>query len=222
VIEFTVKQIQIERYAATPSLSLKVRIAETSGQVVHAVALRCQVRIDPQRRGYDPGEAAGLVDLFGERVRWNDTLRSFLWMHTSTMVPGFTGETEASMPLPLSYDLEVAAGKYLHAVRDGDIPLSLMFSGTAFLRGDNGFQIMQIPWDSDQTYRMPVDSWREAMDQYFPGAGWIRVQRDTLDALLRVRSDLGLPNWEETFAAVLAKAGLGETGPPDPDRVGPS
>jgi hypothetical protein len=55
------------------------------------------------------------------------------------------------------------------------------------------------------------------MDQYFPGAGWIRVQRDTLDALLRVRSDLGLSSWEETFAALLAKAGLA-----DPDRVLPS
>jgi hypothetical protein len=219
MIEFTVNGIEIERYAATPSLALKVRIAETSGETVHTVALRCQLRIDPQRRGYDQGEAAGLLDLFGERVRWNDTLRPFLWMHTSAMVPGFTGETEATLPLHLSYDLEVAAAKYLHAVRSGDIPLSLMFSGTAFLKGNNGFQIQQIPWDTDQSYRMPASIWRDAMDQYFPGAGWIRVQRDTLDALLRVRSDLGLPSWEETFTAVLAKAGLWESGPPDPDRV---
>jgi hypothetical protein len=217
VIEFAVTRIEIERYAATPSLTLKVRIAETSGEPVHAVALRCQLRIDPQRRGYDQAEAAGLLDLFGDRMRWHDTLRPFLWLHTSAMVPGFTGETEATLPLPLTYDLEVAAPKYLHAVRSGDIPLSLMFSGTAFLRGDNGFQIRQIPWDTDQTYRMPAGVWREAMDQYFPGAGWIRMQRDTLDALLRVRSDLGLSSWEETFAALLAKAGLA-----DPDRVLPS
>jgi hypothetical protein len=217
VIEFAVTGIEIERYAATPSLTLKVRIAETTGEPVHAMALRCQLRIDPQRRGYDQDEAAGLLDLFGDRVRWHDTLRPFLWLHTSAMVPGFTGETEATLPLPLTYDLEVAAPKYLHAVRSGDIPLSLMFSGTAFLRGDNGFQIRQIPWDTDQTYRMPAGIWREAMDQYFPGAGWIRVQRDTLDALLRVRSDLGLSSWEVTFAAVLAKAGLA-----DPDRVPPS
>jgi len=217
VIEFAVTGIEIERYAATPSLTLKVRIAETSGEPVHAVALRCQLRIDPQRRGYDQDEAAGLLDLFGDRVRWHDTLRPFLWLHTSAMVPGFTGETEATLPLPLTYDLEVAAPKYLHAVRSGDIPLSLMFSGTAFLRGDNGFQIRQIPWDTDQTYRMPAGVWREAMDQYFPGAGWIRMQRDTLDALLRVRSDLGLSSWEETFSAVLAKAGLAV-----PDRVLPS
>ena len=217
MIEFAVNGIEVERYAATPSLSLKVRIAETSGTSVHAVALRCQLRIEPQRRGYDQGEAVGLLDLFGERARWTDTRRPFLWMHTSAMVPGFTGDTEATLPLPLSYDLEVAAGKYLHAVRDGDIPLSLMFSGTAFLKGNNNFQVLQIPWNTDLTYRMPARFWREAMDQYFPGAGWIRLQRDTLDALLRVRSDLGLPSWEETFTAVLAKAGLS-----GPDRVPPS
>jgi len=217
VIEFAVNGIDVERYAATPTLSLKVRIAETSGEAVHAVALRCQLRIEPQRRGYEQGEAAGLQDLFGDRSRWTDTLRPFLWMHTSTMVPGFTGETVATLPLPLSYDLEVAAGKYLHAIRGGDIPLSLMFSGTAFLKGNNGFQIAQIPWDTDLSYLMPASTWRSAMDQFFPGAGWIRVHRDTLDALLRVRSDLGLPNWEETFAAVLAKAGMS-----DPDRVGQS
>jgi len=217
MIGFTATGIEVERYAATPSLALKLRITETTGDHVHTIALRCQVRIDPQRRGYQQGEADGLLDLFGERARWNDTLRPFLWLHTSALVPGFAGETEATLPLPLSYDLEVAAGKYLHAVRDGDIPLSLMFSGTAFLRGDNGFQVQQIPWNTDLSYRMPVSTWRAAMDQYFPGAGWIRVQRDTLDALLRVRSDLGLPSWEETFAAVLAKAGLS-----DPERVLPS
>ena len=211
-MEFAVTGIEVERYAATPTLSLRIRIAENSGEVVHALALRCQVRIDPQRRGYDEREGAGLLDLFGERIRWNDTVRPFLWLHTSTMVPGFTGESAATLPLALTYDLEVAAGKYLHAVRDGDIPLSLMFSGTAFLRGDNGFQIQQIPWDTDQRYRMPVSVWRDAMDSYFPDAGWIRLRRDTLDALVRVKSDLGLPSWEETFAAVLAKAGLSNVG----------
>ncbi len=208
MIGFAVSGIEVERYTATPTLSLRVRITETSGDPVSAIALRCQVRIDPQRRGYDPTEAAGLLDLFGERIRWNNTLRPLLWMHTSTMVQGFTGDAEAILPLALTYDFEVAAAKYLHAVRDGDIHLSLMFSGTAFLRGTNGFQIEQIHWDTDQTYRLPIGVWRDAMDLYFPDAGWIRVRRDTLDALVRVRSDLGLTSWEETFATVLSKAGL--------------
>ena len=70
-----------------------------SGAPVHAVALRCQVRIEPQRRRYDDAEEAGLLDLFGPRPRWGDTLKPFLWMHASTMVPGFTGSTEVDLPL---------------------------------------------------------------------------------------------------------------------------
>ncbi|MDQ6658327.1 MAG: DUF6084 family protein [Actinomycetota bacterium] len=208
MIEFTVRDIEVERYAVVPGLSLKVAIAESGGEPVHSIALRCQVRIDPQRRGYSDTEAAGLQDLFGGRIRWTDTLRPFLWGHSSAMVPGFIGETEVTLPFPLTYDLEVAAVKYLHTVRDGEIPLSLMFSGTAFLTGDNGFRVQQVPWDTDRSYQMPVRVWREAMDQFFPHSGWIRLDTDTLDKLLRVRSEFGLTDWDQTFSALLAKAGM--------------
>ena len=43
---------QPERYAAVPTLQLKLRISETTGAQVHAIALRCQIRIEPQRRHY--------------------------------------------------------------------------------------------------------------------------------------------------------------------------
>lgn len=211
MIEFTVEDIGVEKYSAVPCLALKIGLAENTGETVHAVALRCQVRIDPQRRGYNEAEAAGLQDLFGGRLRWTDTLRPFLWGHASTMVPGFTDRTTVSLPFPLTYDLEVAAAKYLHAVRDGVVPLSLMFSGTAFLRGDNGFKVQQISWDTDQSYQLPVRVWRDAMDQFFPGAGWIQLDTDTLDALLRFRSELGLTNWAEAITALLAKAGVAAT-----------
>ncbi len=211
MIEFTVSGIEVEAYAVTPSLAIKVEIVASSGEVVHSMALRCQVRIDPQRRGYDDAEAAGLVDLFGHRVRWRDTQQPFLWGHTSTVAPGFTGSTQVSLPFPLTYDLEVAAGKYLHAVRSGHIPLSLMFSGTAFLKGDSGFQVQQIPWHADSGYLMPAQVWHRAMDQFFPGAGWIRLDRDTIDVLTQVRSEFGMISWEETFRTLLAKAGVRST-----------
>ena len=38
-----------EPYAAAPQLTARLRIEETTGQRVHAIALRCQVRIEPQR-----------------------------------------------------------------------------------------------------------------------------------------------------------------------------
>jgi hypothetical protein len=208
MIEFAVSGIEIERYAVTPTLAIKVRIVTTETDVVHSMALRCQVRIDPQRRGYDDFETAGLLDLFGARTRWSDTQRPFLWGHTSTTVPGFAGSAEVSLPFPITYDLEVAGAKYLHAVRSGHIPLSMMFSGTAFLKGDNGFRVQQIPWDTDCGYLMPAYIWHDAMEQFFPGAGWIRLQHDTLDALTQVRSEFGMTSWEETFRALLIKAGV--------------
>src|SRR5919206_2503141 len=67
---------QPDRYAAVPTLLLKLRISETTGAQVHAIALRCQIRIEPQRRRYSPEEADGLLELFGEPPRWGDTLEA--------------------------------------------------------------------------------------------------------------------------------------------------
>ncbi|MFE4462864.1 DUF6084 family protein, partial [Nocardia tengchongensis] len=135
-ITFAVLGIRPEPYAVTPTLSARIGIAALSEEPVHAIALRAQVRIDPNRRSYTDEEGAGLTDLFGPRERWADTQRSFLWMHCATMVPGFTsGGTEVDLPMLCTYDLEVAGSKYLHALRDGTVPLSFLFSGTVFIRG---------------------------------------------------------------------------------------
>ncbi|HEY8558710.1 MAG TPA: DUF6084 family protein, partial [Actinomycetes bacterium] len=82
---------QPDRYAAVPTLQLKLRISETTGAQVHAIALRCQIRIEPQRRRYSPDEADGLLELFGEPPRWGDTLKPMQFATVSLMVPSFTG-----------------------------------------------------------------------------------------------------------------------------------
>ena len=46
-----------DKYAVAPSMSLTLRIAETSGVKVDAIALRCQIRIEPTRRRYSDAEA---------------------------------------------------------------------------------------------------------------------------------------------------------------------
>lgn len=203
---FEATAVTVDRYAAAPMLTLRLRV--TDPDPVHALAVRCQVRIDPQRRPYTDAEAARLADLFGQRRRWSATLRPFLWMHTSTVVPGFTGSTDVELPLALTYDMDVAAGKYFQAVRDGGIPLSLMFSGTVFYQGVSGFRVARIPWDTDVAFTMPAVAWQEAMDTFFPGVGWIMLPRETVDELLRVRSELGLTDWAQTIGVLLDKAGL--------------
>ncbi|MGH3424146.1 MAG: DUF6084 family protein [Nocardioidaceae bacterium] len=206
-LAFTVLDVAPEPYAVTPQLTARVAVAERSGAVVHAIALRCQVRIEPQRRGYSPEEEPGLRDLFGPRERWATTLKPFLWLQASTTVQGFSDATEVDVPLPCTYDFDVAAAKYLHALRDDDVALSLLFSGTVFTRGATGFEVQQVPWDCDATYRLPVAVWRRAMDQFFPNSGWIRLDRDALDALSAYRSVRGLTSWESTVADLLAGAG---------------
>lgn len=200
---FGVVEIFAEPYAATPQLTARLRIEESTGQVVHAMALRCQIRIDPQRRGYDDAEVPGLRALFGDRDRWSDTLRPFLWMQCNTTVQGFTGVTEVDLPMPCSYDFDVVGSRYLHALDEGNVPLSLMFSGTIFTRGAAGFGVEQVPWDCDTSYQMPVAVWRAMMEMYYPNTGWMRVDSDVIRAVADYRSRHGLTSWEETLTRLL-------------------
>jgi hypothetical protein len=206
-LAFEVLGARPEPHAAVPTVVLRLRIAETTGAVVHALALRCQIRIEPQRRRYSADEEARLYELFGETPQWGDSLRPFLWTHVGTTVGGFTGSIEVDLPVECSYDFEVAGAKYLHALGDGEIPLLLLFSGTAFTRGDAGFAAEPVAWDTDASFRLPVAVWRGVMDLYFPGGGWLRVGRDTLDALQRYKAAHALPTWDQALERLLKTAG---------------
>jgi Family of unknown function (DUF6084) len=202
--EFTVVDIFAEPYAATPQLTARLRIQESSGETIHAIALRCQVRIEPQRRRYDEADETGLRSLFGDRDRWADTLKPFLWMQCSAMVQGFTGITEVDLALPCTYDFEVTGSRYLHAVGEGTIPLALLFSGTVFTKGVNGFGVQQVPWDCEADYQLPVAVWQQMITSYFPNTGWMRLDHDVLAALADFKSRHGLTTWEETMETLLS------------------
>ena len=45
------------------------------------------------------------------------------------------------------------------------------------------------------------------MDLYFPNTGWLRLRRDTLDALQRFKAERALLTWDETFEQLLKEAG---------------
>jgi hypothetical protein len=205
---FTVLDIDAAPYAATPELTAHLRIEAPTDLRVHAMALRCQVRIEPQRRGYDLDDERGLRGLFGDRERWPQTLKPFQWMQAGTTVQGFTDSTEADLPLPCTYDFDVAGSRYLHAVGSGTIPVSLLFSGTVFTRGGTGFAVQQVPWDSEATYRLPVQVWHDLMATYFPGTGWIRLDHDVIAALADHRARRGHVSWEETVTGLLAGADI--------------
>jgi uncharacterized protein DUF6084 len=195
-----------DRYSAVPAMTLRLRIAETSGERVSAIALRCQLRIEPQRRRYSAGEAEALHDLFGDTDRWADTVKPIQLATLSTMVPGFTGSTTHDLPLPCTYDLEIASTKYFSALEDGVIPLLLLFSGTVFGVADGRMSVHQVPWTKESAFPLPVPVWRETVELHFPDSAWFRVNLDTMAALRRFKSRNALPTWDSTLAALLAGA----------------
>lgn len=202
-VSFTVLDVAPEPYAVTPVLTARVGVTADGDDPVHAIALRCQVRIEPARRPYTDGEAAGLTDLFGPRERWTSTQHGFLWQHCTAMVPGFTGHSTVDLVLECTYDFEVAAAKYLHALRDGTIPLQFLFSGTVFVRSGRGFSVRQVPWDRECRYDMPVDVWRALMAQHFPNSGWVRLGHETIAALIAYKSAQGLLDLDGAVTSLL-------------------
>jgi hypothetical protein len=203
-----------DRYAVTPSMSLLLRISETSGQRVEAIALRCQIRIEPSRRRYTDAEAQRLNDLFGDTRRWADTLKPLQFTQVSVMVPGFTGSTELDLPVPLSYDLEIGSTRYFAGLQDGEVPLLLLFSGTIFASEGGRLSVTQVPWSKEASYRLPVTLWREAIEAHFPNSAWIKMSLDTFDELARFKTGAALPTWDATIAALLAQAGAAAGDPP--------
>jgi len=200
-----------ERYSLVPTLSLRLRISETTGVAVHAIALRCQIRVEPHRRRYSEQEAEGLFDLFGDTSRWADTLKPLQLATISTMVPGFTGSTEIDLAVPCSYDLEVASAKYFRALDDGDVPLLLLYSGTLFYLLDGRFAVSQIPWSQETRVGVPVRTWQDVVEEHFPHSAWIRLDLDTLRALGGYKSRIAAATWDATVRGLLDAAEVPES-----------
>jgi hypothetical protein len=128
-----------------------------------------------------------------------------VWARVETLLPSFSSQTEFTLVVPCTYDLEVASAKYLDALTDGEVPLSFHFSGRIFYRGEDGrLQIVLTPWTS-AAFRMPVAIWRGMIDQHFPGSGFIRVQHDTLRALGLHKASHGIPTFDGAIADLLER-----------------
>ncbi|MDX2404857.1 DUF6084 family protein [Streptomyces microflavus] len=204
-LDFRCTGVRPEPFGASPTLLFDLRIEELDHQPVHAVALRCQIRIEPAQRTYAPDEVDMLGDLFGEPSRWSSTLKPLQFAHASITVPAFTGTTHVDLPVPCTYDTEVASASYFRALARGEIPLLMLFSGTVFT-GRNGFRAEPIPWHKETSCLMPVEVWRELIESYFPNTGWLRLRKDSLESLRRYRSARALPSWEQVFEELLASA----------------
>jgi hypothetical protein len=202
-LSFTVLVAARLEHAATPTLRFAVR-ADSGGAAVRSLLLDTQIRIAARRRRYDATATDRLFELFGPREDWPTNLNSLLWTRVTSVVPPFTGETTIDLHVPCSYDLEVAAGRYLDALADGEAPLEFLFSGAVFWSGEGGMlQTARISWEAEAEYRLPVAVWRETMDRHFPGTAWLRVDKASFDRLCTYKSARALPTWAAVFDELL-------------------
>jgi hypothetical protein len=211
-LHFQIEGAEAVAYAAVPLLALKLRIRNLPvTEEIHTLTLRCQVQIEPAKRRYISAEQEKLLDLFGEPERWSRTVRPLLWMNTTAGVPGFTDNVLVDLQLPCTFDFNVAASKYFHALDAGEIPVCVMFSGTVFYRGvDEALQVAQVPWDREANFRLPVAVWKEMMEMHYPNSAWLCLRRDTFEQLYGYKMRHGIPTWEQAIERALAAAEIEE------------
>ncbi len=135
-LNFTVESAEAVPFAAAPTIGFGLRVAAPDERrEIQSIALQCQIMIEPSRRHYNAAERESVRDLFGDADRWSQTLRPLLWTHASVTVPSFCGATDYELTVPCTFDFNIGATKYFHAIEDGELPLCFQFSGTVFYTG---------------------------------------------------------------------------------------
>jgi len=206
-LHFTIETAETLRFAASPHIVFKLRITNSVPQTIHTVILRCQIQLDVSRRRYTAQEQKRLTDLFGEPSRWGETLRPLLWTNTSVVVPSFDNSTVVDLPIPCTFDFNVAATKYFAGIDTGEIPVSFFFNGTIFYeREDNTLQVAQISWEKEASHRMPIRIWREMMDAYYPNTTWLCLQRDAFERLYAYKVKRGITTFDEALLQAIDPA----------------
>ena len=98
--------------------------------------------------------------------------------------------------------------KYIYGLEGGELPISLLFSGTVFYAGAGvGLQVTQIPWDREASYRLPVNVWKEMMDRYYPNAAVLSLRREVFDRLSDFKMQSGIATWDQVLERMLELAG---------------
>ena len=173
-------------------------------QVIHTVALRCQIQLEVTRRKYSAEDQERLLDLFGEPSRWGQTLRSLLWTHANLVVPSFTGSTLVDLPVSCSFDFNVAAIKYFDGLADGEVPVCLQFSGTVFYAGPEGnLQVAPISWDKEARFKLPIRIWREMMEILLSQQRLAVSAQRCVRSVYQYKVTHGIPTWEEALERII-------------------
>jgi|SRR5581483_1405639 len=192
----------------TPAMTFQMRVANAfPDQQIDAVLLRFQLRIEVARRRYTPQEQAQLASLFDRPERWNETLRPITWITTAMNLPGFRGAMPFTLTAPCPSDFTAATPQYFHGLEAGEVPLAFLFSGTVFHTPQgHTMQAAPISWDKEARFRLPVATWKQAMDLYYPDAAFLHLRRDVFDGLYQYKVRAGITTFDEAIERMLAIA----------------
>jgi hypothetical protein len=204
-LRFAIGDVRSMSYSAVPTIVAPLRICNTvQDEPIQSIALNCQIQLQPLGRSYTAAEEASLLDLFGERSRWGQTMKPLHWMNQVLKVQPFHGEITVDLLLPCSFDLEIAVAKYLYGLEAGSVAGAVMLSGTIFYSGEAGVvQISQIPWDREALFQIPIAVWRNAMDAHYANHAFLRLPRATFDRLYRYKVSHGIPMWSDVMEQLL-------------------
>jgi hypothetical protein len=207
-LDFCVESVAAVPYAAAPTLAFRLRVTNANREeVIHSMALRAQIQIEVARRHYSAEEQGRLSDLFGEPGRWGQTLKTMLWTHVAVNVSPFQGETTVAIPVPCTFDFNVATTKYFHGLSEGELPLNFLFSGTVFYQSEQeGLQVAPISWEKEAKFRLPLKIWKQMIDEYYPNTAWLCLRRDAFKRLYEYKVRNGIPTWEEVIERIFQNA----------------
>ncbi len=203
-LDFELRSGTVLDHAAVPTLRFELGMTAEPPHV-RSVSLNVEIRIAATRRRYEESEQERLTELFGPPGEWGRNLHALHWAGLTVNVPAFTGTTVIDLPVTCTYDLEVAAARYLNALEQGKVPLEFLFSGTVFYSHDDGrLQVGRIGWDKECRYLLPVRVWREAMDRHFAGTKWLRMGSESFDRLAGYKARHTLMDWDAVVDRLLA------------------
>jgi hypothetical protein len=206
-LAFAIEDGGVLEYAAVPTLRFGLRVESSGATPIRSLSLNVQVRIAATRRPYEEHDRERLVELFGQAGDFGRNLRGLHWTNLAVQVGPFSGSTVVDMPVTCTYDLDVTASRYFHALEDGEVPLEFLFGGMAFYTGPDGhLQVQPIAWNQEAEFRLPVSVWREMMDHHFPKQAWLRLDRDAFDRLHSYKRRKTLLTWEQTVDSLLRAA----------------
>jgi len=206
-LEFQIAGAEAVTHGLSPLVHFHLQVSAPGGEQVQTLLLQTQIQLQCPQRAYTDEEKKRLVELFGPPESWSQTLRNRLWTHAQATVGPFEGSTQTVLPVPCTFDLNLAVTKYFYGLTSGDVPLLFLFSGSVFYTGPDGrLQVQRISWNKECGYRMPLAVWWRLMEQHYPNSGWVYLRRDIFDRLYSYKRASGLGTWEEAITRLLGAA----------------